>query len=168
MWGQAVAYMGDTLAKFMPAKAENIRSNTTDYLTQITDLHAWVIEQMNQIPESQRVLITAHDAFGYFGKAYGVEVQGLQGISTLSEFGLQDITQLVDFIMERKIKAIFVETSVSQKAIDAVIIGCRDQDYQVQKGGTLYSDAMDEEGTEAGTYLGMVRSNVNTIVNALK
>src|SRR5690606_25159388 len=119
-------------------------------------------------PEQQRVLITAHDAFGYFGDAYDVEVRGLQGISTLSEFGLKDVTDLVNFIIERKIKAVFVETSVSDKSVKAVVEGCRKKNWNVQIGGSLYSDAMGQDGTPEGTYIGMVSANVKTIVEALK
>jgi manganese/zinc/iron transport system substrate-binding protein len=114
------------------------------------------------------VLITAHDAFGYFGRAYNIQVRGLQGISTVAEFGLRDVTELVDFIIERKIKAIFVESSISPKSIEAVEEGCRKKNWQVKIGGNLYSDAMGEAGTPEGTYIGMVNANVKTIVEALK
>jgi manganese/zinc/iron transport system substrate-binding protein len=131
-------------------------------------LHNSVKQQLQQIPAEQRVLITAHDAFGYFGDAYGIEVRGLQGISTVSEFGLKDVTDLVNFIIARKIKAIFVETSVSQKSINAVVEGCNQKGWNVKIGGSLYSDAMGAAGTPEGNYLGMVSANVNTIVTALK
>jgi manganese/zinc/iron transport system substrate-binding protein len=123
---------------------------------------------LSEIPEMQRVLITAHDAFGYFGDAYNIEVRGLQGISTISEFGLRDVTELVDFIITRKVKAIFVETSVSQKSIEAVVEGCRDKNWDVKIGGSLFSDAMGNAGTREGTYIGMVSANVRTIVDSLK
>ena len=123
---------------------------------------------VSQIPVDKRVLITAHDAFGYFGRVYGIEVKGLQGISTLSEFGLRDINDLVDYIVEKQIKSVFVETSVSEKAIKAVIEGSRSKGHIVTLGGNLYSDAMGPLGTYEGTYVGMVSSNVTKITNALK
>lgn len=123
---------------------------------------------MQAIPATQRVLITAHDAFGYFGDAYKIEVRGLQGISTLSEFGLRDVTDLVNFIIARKVKAIFVETSVSQKSIEAVLQGCREKGWNVKIGGTLFSDAMGNAGTPEGSYVGMVNANVGKIVESLK
>ena len=113
-------------------------------------------------------MITAHDAFNYFGNAYGIEVRGLQGISTLSEFGLKDRVDLVNFIVDRKIKAVFVETSVSEKNINAILEGCRQKGHNVVIGGSLFSDAMGAAGTPQGNYIGMVQSNVNTIVEALR
>jgi manganese/zinc/iron transport system substrate-binding protein len=135
---------------------------------QLDSLHKAIRVQLLTIPEEQRVLITAHDAFGYFGRAYNIQVRGLQGISTVAEFGLRDVTELVDFIIERKIKAIFVESSISPKSIEAVEEGCRKKNWQVKIGGNLYSDAMGEAGTPEGTYIGMVNANVKTIVEALK
>jgi manganese/zinc/iron transport system substrate-binding protein len=113
-------------------------------------------------------MITAHDAFNYFGRAYDIEVMGLQGISTVAEPGLKDITELVSLISQRKIKAVFVESSVSEKAINAVIAGCRERGHQVRIGGTLFSDAMGAKGTKEGTYIGMVEHNVKVIVEGLK
>ena len=125
-------------------------------------------EQVAQVPDDQKILITAHDAFGYFGQAYGIEVLGLQGISTVAEYGVNDVTRMVDMIVEKKVKAIFVESSVPQRSIEAVQQGCLDRGHKVEIGGTLYSDAMGEVGSGADTYVGMVQSNVNTIVKALK
>ncbi len=127
-----------------------------------------MIKQVSLIPKKQRILVTAHDAFGYFGKAYDIEVVGLQGISTVSDFGLRDISNLTDLIIENNVKAIFVETSVSDKAIKAVITGCQEKGSNVVIGGNLYSDAMGPFGTFEGTYIGMVKTNVDTIVKALK
>lgn len=115
-----------------------------------------------------RILVTAHDAFGYFGAAYGFEVVGLQGLSTSTEAGLRDVARLVDFIVERKIKAVFVESSVPPRTIEAVATGCRQKGWKVRIGGTLYSDALGPKGTQAEKYLGMMRYNVRTIVAALK
>ena len=130
-------------------------------------LNEAVSQKLKDIPDSKRVLVTAHDAFAYFGRAYNIEVRGLQGISTLSEFGLRDVSNLVEFITENEIPAIFTETSVSEKAIKAVLEGCKSKGHDVVIGGSLYSDAMGEEGTFEGTYLGMVHSNVEKIVEGL-
>jgi manganese/zinc/iron transport system substrate-binding protein len=168
LWKEAVAAVAETLIQADSLHADTYNRNAERYLVRLDSLDAVVRAAIGTIPKQQRVLITAHDAFGYFGDAYGIEVRGLQGISTLSEFGLRDVTNLVQFITERKVKAIFVETSVSQKSINAVIEGCRDRGWNVQVGGSLYSDAMGPDGTSEGTYIGMVGSNVNKIVKALK
>lgn len=168
LWGEGVSFLADTLSSLMPENAEFFQANANGYRNKLDSLHSWIIAQVATIPKEGRVLITAHDAFGYFGRAYDIEVKGLQGISTQSEFGLKDVTNLVDFIVSRKIKAVFVETSVSSKSIEAVIQGCVQKGHPVQIGGSLFSDAMGNAGTPEGTYAGMVRSNVNTIVKALK
>ena len=135
----------------------------SDYLKLNNDL----IIQLNSIPKSQRVLITSHDAFHYFGKAFDVEVLAIQGVSTVSEPGLKDVSNLVNLIVRRKIKAIFVESSVSSKSITAVIEGCKAKGHLVKIGGTLYSDALGDVKSGANTYIGMMRKNVKTLVNAL-
>jgi manganese/zinc/iron transport system substrate-binding protein len=168
LWEEAVKTVTGFMVEYDSASASQYRENSTAYLTRMDSLHLSVKQQLLQIPAAQRVLITAHDAFGYFGDAYGIEVRGLQGISTVSEFGLKDVTDLVNFIISRKIKAIFVETSVSQKSINAVVEGCNQKGWNVKIGGSLYSDAMGAAGTPEGNYLGMVSANVNTIVTALK
>jgi manganese/zinc/iron transport system substrate-binding protein len=168
LWRQAVVKITKVLQEQDSAHAAFYETNSKIYLTKLDSLHEAVKHSLSVIPASQRVLITAHDAFGYFGDAYNIEVRGLQGISTLSEFGLKDVTLLVDFIIERKIKAIFVETSVSQRSIEAILEGCREKGWNVSIGGSLYSDAMGEKNTPEGTYIGMVSANVNKIVNALK
>ena len=168
LWQQAVENIAKYLIDHDAANADYYRGNKERYLVQLDSLHHAVTRQLLTIPAKQRVLITAHDAFGYFGDAYKVEVRGLQGISTLSEFGLRDVTELVNFIIEREIKAIFVETSVSTKSINAILEGCQEKGWDVTIGGSLYSDAMGEEGSPEGTYIGMVNANVQTIVNALK
>lgn len=167
-WREAVAYAGEQLARLDTAQADIYRQNTRNYLKELDSLDKWVRQEIRQIPQAQRVLITAHDAFAYFGEAYQIEVRGLQGISTVSEYGLRDVSQLVNFITERKIKAVFVESSVPQKSLEAVVEGCTKRGHEVKIGGTLYSDAMGEAGTPEGTYIGMVRANVRTIVDALK
>ncbi len=168
LWEEAVKTISGFLQEYDSSNASLYKTNGQKYMLQMDSLHAVIKIKIAEIPESQRVLITAHDAFGYFGDAYEIEVRGLQGISTVSEFGLRDVTELVNFIISRKIKAIFVETSVSQKSINAVVEGCHQKGWDVKIGGSLYSDAMGAEGTPEGNYLGMVSKNVETIVNALK
>jgi manganese/zinc/iron transport system substrate-binding protein len=131
-------------------------------------LNVDVANEVATIPEERRVLVTAHDAFHYFGDAYGVEVRAIQGISTDSEAGVRQVKELVDFLVEKKIKAVFVETSVAEENIRSLVEGCQARGHDVKIGGTLFSDAMGDDGTPEGTYEGMVRANVNTIVAALK
>ena len=114
------------------------------------------------------MLVTAHDAFGYYGIAYGIKVVGLQGISTVAEYGVTDVIRLVDLIADSAVKAIFVESSVPERSIYAVLEGCKARGADVRIGGTLYSDAMGEPGTGAATYVGMVQSNTRTIVAGLR
>jgi manganese/zinc/iron transport system substrate-binding protein len=168
LWQQVVKKISNALQEADPDNAGYYQSNTDRYLSELESLHHQVRQQLTEIPEAQRVLITAHDAFEYFGRAYGIEVRGLQGLSTVSEFGLKDITELVQFIIDRNIKAVFVETSISERSIQAVVEGCQKRGHQVRIGGSLYSDAMGNYGTPEGTYIGMVNANVNTITQALK
>jgi manganese/zinc/iron transport system substrate-binding protein len=168
LWQQVVKHLSQELQLKDPANAKVYQQNTEAYLNKLNELHTWVDQQIATIPEMQRTLITAHDAFGYFGDAYNIHVRGLQGISTVSEFGLQDVASLVNYIVNNKIKAVFVESSVSPKSIEAVVIGSKQKGHQVKIGGTLFSDALGEDNTPEGTYIGMVRHNVNSIVSSLK
>ncbi|MBK8490309.1 MAG: zinc ABC transporter substrate-binding protein [Saprospirales bacterium] len=168
IWADVVAYIGANLEKLDTLHAADYAQRTAAYRDSLHQLHEWVRQELSTVPPAQRVLITAHDAFSYFGKAYEVEVRGLQGISTVSEYGLKDVSDLVEFISGRKINAVFVETSVPAKPLEAVVEGCAQRGHEVVIGGTLYSDAMGQAGTPEGDYLGMVRANVRTIVNALK
>lgn len=168
LWIQAAAKVRDELSKLWPEKKELIEGNAAKHIAALEELHDWVKQEISGVPEAQRVLITAHDAFGYFGRAYGIEVMGLQGISTATEFGLNDLTRLVDVILSRKVKAIFVESSVPQKFVSAVVDGVKAKGGAVSVGGELFSDAMGPEGTPEGTYIGMVTHNVQTITKALK
>lgn len=168
IWASTVNQVLATLIETNPENEAYYAKNAENYIQSLNDLHRWVKDEIAAIPENQRTLITAHDAFNYFGRAYSIEVKGLQGISTLSEFGLKDRVDLVNFIVDRKIKAVFVETSVSEKNIRAIIEGCQQKGHNVVIGGKLYSDAMGADGSEESTYIGMVKANVNTIVNALK
>lgn len=168
LWMEVVVNLSTELQKKDPHNATVYQEHSSVYLRELSMLHNETRAAIASIPEKQRILITAHDAFGYFGQAYGIEVRGLQGISTLSEFGLQDVSLLVRYIVANKIKAVFVESSVSPKAIEAVVQGCRKRGHTVRIGGTLYSDALGDDGTPEGTYVGMVRHNTKTIVSSLK
>ena len=168
LWKHAASTVSKSLTDLYPDHAVSIQFRTKTYLLQLDSLDQLVRSDLAEIPEKQRILITAHDAFGYFGDAYGIEVHGLQGISTLSEFGLRDVTNLVSFITEHQIKAIFTETSVSTKSIEAVVDGCGQRGWSVKIGGALYSDAMGAKGTPEGTYFGMVRANSKLIATSLK
>jgi manganese/zinc/iron transport system substrate-binding protein len=159
--------VADALAGLMPEQAPTFRDAAAAYDAELAELDAWVRQEISSIPEEQRVLVTAHDAFGYFGRAYGFEVVGLQGISTASEAGLQDVERVVELIAQRRIPAIFVESSVPRRAIEAVQAAVSDRGHEVAIGGTLYSDSMGAAGTPEGEYPGVVRSNVTTIVEAL-
>lgn len=167
LWKNATNQLSNELIKTDTANHALYKKNTAKYSQLLDSLHLAVKSQVKVIPENKRVLVTAHDAFAYFGRAYGIDVRGLQGISTLSEFGLRDVSNLVEFIVEKEIPAIYTETSVSEKAIKAVLEGCKSKEHDVIIGGSLYSDAMGEEGTFEGTYIGMVNSNVEKIVSGL-
>lgn len=169
LWARTVPAIEKAFAEKDPAHAAEYRERAEALQKELQELDRWVEEQIRRVPESQRVLVTAHDAFGYFGRRYGVEVVGLQGISTVSEAGIKDVERVVDVIVDRKIRSIFVESSVPPRAIEAVQAACRDKGHEVAIAGkTLFSDAMGAAGTDEGTYPGMVRHNVNTIVEALK
>jgi len=144
------------------------KTNADEYLNELEALHQEILEELAQIPQERRFLVTAHDAFGYFGEAYGIEVIGLQGLNTASEFGAKDVTELRDFLIDHNITSVFLESSVPPRGIEAVIEGARELGHEVEVGGELFSDAMGEIGTEEGTYMGMMRYNVNLIVEALK
>lgn len=168
LWKALAGLTHEKMAELMPGAAEYFSENTDAYTKQLDSLESSIHRRMDRIPEHKRVLITSHDAFNYFGAAYNIEVIGLQGISTLAEFGLRDVSDLVKLIISRDIKAVFVENSVSSKSLDAVVAGASQQGSQVRIGGTLYTDALgDPEGPE-GTYIGMMNYNVDTIIKALE
>lgn len=167
LWNQAIKLLTYELAEFDTVNSPIFINNYQIYGKRLDSLHQTVQEEIEKIPLENRILITAHDAFAYFGRAYQMEVRGLQGISTLSEFGLRDVSNLVDFITEKKIPAIYTETSVSKKAINAVLEGCKSRNHQLIIGGSLYSDAMGPQDTVEGTYIGMVNANVSIIVSGL-
>lgn len=167
LWTYVVNAVTQELATYAPEDAEFFRTNADSYLAQLTTLDSWIREQVATVPENQRVLVTAHDAFGYFGHQYGFEVQGLQGISTATEASANDIQDLVDLIVERQIPSIFVESSVPPATIEAVQAAAQSRGWNVTIGQPLFSDAMGKDGTFEGTYIGMVTWNVNAIVSAL-
>ena len=166
-WLRAIPVVAETLAVYDPENAEAYHSKAAFYAEQLEALDAYAKEAMSTIPESLRVLVTAHDAFQYLGRAYGIEVRGIQGISTESEAGVRDLEDLVDFIVERQIPAVFVESSVADKNVRALVEGARARGHAVIIGGSLFSDAMGQAGSYEGTYIGMIDSNVTTITNAL-
>jgi manganese/zinc/iron transport system substrate-binding protein len=168
LWTHVVEDVRDTLSELDPAHAPLYRSNAAAYLAELRELDAYVAAQAARVPEDRRVIITAHDAFNYFGHAYGFEVRGLQGISTAAEAGAGDVQQLAEFIAEREIPAIFVESSVSPRTIQAVREAVRARGFDVEIGEPLYSDAMGDPGTAAGSYVGMVRHNIDAIVEGLR
>ena len=167
LWKKTIEPIKAVLSRIDPAGKEVYAANAEVYLAQLEKLTLYVREVLATIPEEQRVLITAHDAFGYFGQAFGINVMGIQGISTESEAGLADINRLVAFIVEKKIPAVFVESSVSEKNIRALIEGAASRGQMVIVGGQLFSDAMGAPGTWEGTYIGMADHNASTITNAL-
>ena len=167
MWKDAARTVADRLAALDTAHAAGYRARADEYLATLDSLDAWVEEQTARVPEDQRVLVTAHDAFGYFGLAYDFEVRGLQGISTATEAGTGDVQDLAEFVAEREIPAMFVESSVSARSIEAVREAVRARGFDVEIGGNLYSDALGGAGSGADYYEGMIRHNVNTIVGAL-
>ena len=168
LWLKAIRIVSGTLIALDTLHQDTYIINMEATELSLNELHREVLSKANEIPPDSRVLITAHDAFNYFGRAYGFEVRGLQGISTSSEAGAADVQKLAEFIVKRKIPAIFVESSVSPRSIEALQAAVRSRDFDVTIGGNLYSDAMGAEGTPTGTYIGMVRHNINTIMDALK
>lgn len=167
LWSKSVDVVAEALSGRDPDGAAQYRANAAAYKAELAKLDDYVRRVIASIPEKQRVLITAHDAFRYFGKAYGIEVLGIQGISTESEAGLEDIKRLVDRIVHDRIGAVFVETSVADKNVRALIEGAKARGHAVSIGGSLFSDAMGAPGTYEGTYIGMIDHNATLIARAL-
>lgn len=168
LWSETTASVEQALRALDPQHAGQYTERATAYRSQLLALDRECRKRLVEIPSTRRVLVTAHDAFHYFGRAYDVLVRGIQGVSTESEAGVREINQLVDFIAERGVKAVFVESSVSSRNVEALVEGCDARGHEVKVGGELFSDAMGRPGTPEGTYIGMVRHNVDTIVRALK
>jgi manganese/zinc/iron transport system substrate-binding protein len=167
LWMSAVETVRDTLVEMDPTHAQVYRSNAEKYLEELATLHEYVKAEAAKVPQNARVIITSHDAFNYFGKAYGFEVRGLQGVSTATEAGVADVQSLANFIAERQIPALFVESSVSSRSIEAVQAAVRARGWDVKIGGELFSDAMGTPGTPEGTYVGMIKHNIDIVVSAL-
>ena len=166
-WLRGVDVIAGTLADYDPAHATGFLERADVYKKKLEALDRYAKAAMATIPEGQRVLVTAHDAFQYMGRAYGIEVRGIQGMSTESEAGVRDLEELIDFIVESDIPAVFVESSVADKNVRALVEGARARGHEIIIGGELFSDAMGATGTYEGTYIGMIDHNVTTIVNAL-
>ncbi len=167
LWARLAPTVANTLSELRPECAEQLQANAESYTAQLQALDGWVRESIASVPEQQRILVTAHDAFNYYGRAYAIEVVGIQGISTEAEAAVADIRGTVETIVERQIPAIFVETTINSRTIESVIQAARDQGQEVEIGGQLYSDAMGEGGTAGGTYIGMLFENTQNITRAL-
>lgn len=167
LWSRTVELIRRTLSDADPEHAEEYAANARRYERELRELDSYVRSRAAQVPRDKRVLITAHDAFNYFGRAYGFTVRGLQGISTASEAGTADVQRLADFITARRIPAVFVESSIPRRTVQAVQEAVAARGFDVRIGGELFSDAMGNPGTPEGSYVGMVTHNIDTIVNAL-
>lgn len=167
-WKKITQYVTEKLQDADPANAELFAKNSKQYLKELDALEFDIKHIIETLPKEKRILVTAHDAFNYFGKAYAFQVVGLQGISTATEAGVQDVQMLSQFIIDNNVKSIFIETSVPRRTIEALQASVASRGHNVSIGGSLYSDALGTKGTVEGTYIGMFKHNVNTIVNALK
>jgi manganese/zinc/iron transport system substrate-binding protein len=166
-WGKAVDAVQGKLAELDPDHADAYRANAAAYLEELERLDAYAQEVLTSVPPERRILVTAHDAFNYFGRRYGFEVEGIQGLSTESEAGLKRVEELVDVLVEREIPAVFVESTIPERSVRALVSGAGAAGHEVQVGGQLFSDAMGAPGTYEGTYVGMIDHNVTTIARAL-
>ncbi len=167
LWMDVAETITNELVAISPENENEVRQRSQDYLRRLEELEEWVFTEFERVPDEIRVLVTAHDAFNYFGRRYDIEVLGLQGLNTSSEAGAGDVQDLAQLLADRKIPAIFVESSIPPSTIEAVQAATRSRGWDVQIGGELYSDAMGAAGTPEGTYIGMVRHNVSTVVEAL-
>ncbi len=167
LWAKTAPVIAEAFAEIAPDCADDMRDRAGAYQDQLAALHGWIEASLASIPESQRILVTAHDAFAYYGRAYDIEVAGIQGISTESEAGIADIREMVDTVVARAVPAVFVESTINPRTIQAVIDAAAERGQAVEIGGELYADAMGEAGTTGGTYIGMLVENTLTIVEAL-
>ncbi|WP_188461400.1 metal ABC transporter solute-binding protein, Zn/Mn family [Bizionia arctica] len=167
-WIEITQYVAEQLSEADPENEAYFEANAKTYIEKLTVLNENLITTIETLPQEKRILVTAHDAFSYFGKKYNFEVVGLQGLSTATEAGVQDVQKLAAFIIDKKVKAIFVESSVPKRTIESLQAAVKSKDHDVIIGGTLYSDALGNADSIEGTYIGMFEFNVNTIVNALK
>ncbi|WP_412070520.1 metal ABC transporter solute-binding protein, Zn/Mn family [Rubrivirga sp. IMCC43871] len=167
LWREVAVAVADVLTSVDSTHADVYQANLAAFDAELAELDEWVRDRVAVVPEDRRVIVTAHDAFNYFGRAYGFEVRGLQGLSTATEAGAADVSDLAEFVAERGIPALFIETSVSERSLQAVVAAVRDRGAQVRIGGSLFSDALGDPDTPEGSYIGMIRSNVETIVEGL-
>ncbi len=167
-WKQVTRYIAEELSQRDPENAEYYNNNATEYLSELDELEKYITSRVSEVPESSRYLVTAHDAFQYFGEEFGFEVVGLQGLNTRTEAGTGDISQMATFIVENNIGAVFVESSVSPRSIEALVEATNSRGHELQNAGELYSDALGSSEDNADTYITMYRSNIDTIVDALK
>jgi manganese/zinc/iron transport system substrate-binding protein len=167
LWAECADTIRATLARYDPQHAHEYVARFEQFRDSLRDLHSWVRQQIQTIPPAQRLLLTAHDAFGYFGKAYGLEVAAIQGVSTESEASLRSINNLVSTIVIRKVPAVFVENTISPKTVEALVQGAKAQGHTVKVGGLLLGDSLGDAGTAEESYIGTVRHNVWTITSAL-
>jgi len=168
IWKKAAEYVAKKLADIDSSNKDFYYGNLKSYLNDLDSAENVIKQKINELPKEQRILITAHDAFNYFGRAYGFEVKGLQGISTLSEASVFDVQNLANFIIDKNVKAVFVETSVPMKNIEALRQAVKSKGREIKIGGELFSDSLGNTDSPEGTYIGMMIHNVNTIVNSLK
>jgi manganese/zinc/iron transport system substrate-binding protein len=166
LWKQALETAVDVLKEQSPENADYFEENKVNYFARLEQLKKDA-EKLSTIPDEKRVLVTAHDAFGYFGRMHNMEVIGLQGLSTDGEIGVSDIQNTIDIITKHQVPAVFIESSINESSIQAVIEGAKSGGVDVELGGELFSDAMGELGTDEGTYIGMYRHNIDTIYQAL-
>ena len=168
LWEMCVETVVKGLSEFDPAGKAHYEKRGAETRVRMKELHKWALQKTAELPKEKRILVTSHDAYNYFGRAYGFQVVGLQGVSTVTEAGLADMAKMVDLIKQKKVKAIFVESSVPHNTIERI-----SKDSGAKIGGELFSDAMGtpgqmEKGYDLGTYEGMIKHNINTIVDALK
>ena len=167
LWMDVAKIIEATLVEFAPEDASIFNANAKSLLAELAALDENAKRWIASIPESQRVLISSHDAFQYFGRRYGIQVEGLQGISTSSEAGLKRVEELVDMLVRLRVPSVFIESSVPEKGVRSLIEGASRKGWDVKMGGTLFTDSMGEEGTDQGTYIGMMNHNFRTITQAL-
>ncbi|MCD7058777.1 metal ABC transporter solute-binding protein, Zn/Mn family [Pelagibacterium xiamenense] len=167
LWAKIAPTIAGQIAELRPDCADTVAANTDAYVSQLEALDGWVEESIVSIPEEQRILVTAHDAFNYYGRAYGIEVAGIQGISTESEAGIADIREMAETVSARNVPAVFIESTINPRTIQAVIDAAAEAGHRIEIGGELYSDAMGEAGTAGGTYVGMIYENTLHITEAL-
>ena len=168
LWHDALQGTLKQVGKYYPAESQSSVIKSNAYLMKLNTLHTWTDSMIASIPEQRRYLITAHDAFGYFGDAYDIKVVGLQGMSTLSDFGMNDLMSIGNLILQKEIRSIFVEMSIAPRSMQALMLNVTSRGGEVNIGGNLYADALDSPNAKAGTYIGMITHNVTTIVKALK